>query len=293
MFYFIGDSINGGAAFAFGAQADRREVAKTVKITLITSCKGGVGKSTVAANLAMSLAKRDKKVLLADCDFDMRCLDLMLGVENDIMYDLYDAAKGRVTADKILVRDERSENLFFAAAPYKGGRDITAKEFSDVIDKLLECQPFDHIILDTPGSLGVPAVLESGRADSAIIVASHQPSSIRAAGQTGEYLQKNHIGEQRLLINSFDFSAAVEGHRPGINEIIDRSFIQLCGIVPFERSLMLGAEEGKLACQVKNSNAAVAFDNIAGRLCGMYVPLFRGFRGAKAGRQIKRLLGSM
>ena len=232
-------------------------------------------------------------MLLADCDFDMRCLDLMLGVENDIMYDLYDAAKGRVAADKVLVRDERSENLWFAAAPYKGGRDITAEEFSEVIDAILEVHAFDNIILDTPGSLGVPAVLESGRADSAIIVASHQPSSIRAAGQTGEYLGKNHIRDQRLLINSFDFAAAVEGRRPGINEIIDRSFIQLCGIVPYERSLMLGAEEGKLACQLKNSNACVAFDNIAGRLCGMYVPLFRGFGGHKASKQIKRLLGSM
>ncbi len=252
-----------------------------------------MGKSTAAANLAMALAKRDKKVLLADCDFDMRCLDLMLGVENDIMYDLYDAAKGRVSVDKVLLRDERCENLWFAAAPYKGGRDITAEEFSKVIDDALEYEPFDHIILDTPGSLGVPAVLESGKADSAIIVASHQPSSIRAAGQTGEYLQKNHICEQRLLINSFDFAAAIEGHRPGINEIIDKSFIQLCGIVPYERALMLGAEEGKLACQIKNSNTAKAFDNIAGRLCGMYVPLFHGFRGTKTKGQIKRLLGNM
>ena len=270
-----------------------QEGADTVKITLITSCKGGVGKSTVAANLAMSLAERGRKVLLADCVFDMRCLDLMLGVENDIMYDLYDAAKGRVGVDKVLVPDERSEGLWFAAAPYKGGRDITAEEFSDFIDKALECQTFDNIILDTPGSLGVPAVLESGKADSAIIVASHQPSSIRAAGQTGEYLQRNRIADQRLLINSFDVTAAIEGHRPGINEIIDRSFIQLCGIVPYERELMLGAEDGKLACQIKNSNANVAFDNIAGRLCGMYIPLFHGFKGAKTKRQIKRLLGNM
>ncbi len=270
-----------------------QEVANTVKITLITSCKGGVGKSTAAANLAMALARRDKKVLLADCDFDMRCLDLMLGVENEITYDLYDAAKGRVSVENVLLRDERCENLWFAAAPYKGGRDITAEEFSRVIDDALEYEPFDHIILDTPGSLGVPAVLESGKADSAVIVASHQPSSIRAAGQTGEYLGKNHVSEQRLLINSFDFAAAVEGHRPGINEIIDKSFVQLCGIVPYERSLMLGAEEGKLAYQTKKSNAAKAFDNIAGRLCGMYVPLFHEFRGAKTKKQIKRLLGNV
>ncbi len=271
----------------------RWEAKSTAKITLITSCKGGVGKSTVAANLAMALALRGKKVLLADCDFDMRCLDLMLGVENEIMYDLYDAAKGRVSVDRILLRDERSENLWFAAAPYKGGRDITAEEFSSIIDGALDAVPFDHIILDTPGSLGVPAVLESGKADSAVIVASHQPSSIRAAGQTGEYLLKNRISDRRLLINSFDFDGAVEGNRPGINEIIDKSFIQLCGIVPYEHDLMIGAENGRLACQLRGVNSAAAFDNIAGRLCGMYVPLFHGFKGIRANRNIKRLLGNI
>lgn len=273
--------------------SDRLEGMGTAKITLITSCKGGVGKSTVAANLAMSLAKRGKKVLLADCDFDMRCLDLMLGVENEIMYDLYDAAKGRVGIEKVLLQDERSENLWFAAAPYKGGRDITADEFSKLMDDAADYGEFDYILLDTPGSLGVPAILESGKADSAVIVASHQPTSIRAAGQTGEYLAGNRIAEQRLLINSFDLTAAVCGNRPGINEIIDRSLIQLCGIVPYERELMVGAEEGRLACQIKNSNACAAFDNIAARLTGVYAPLFHGFKGTKTKRLIKRLLGNM
>ena len=274
----------------FSRTSNPTEDRKTAKITLITSCKGGVGKSTVAANLAMSLAKRGRKVLLCDCDFDMRCLDLMLGVENEIMYDLYDAAKGRVELSRVLVRDARSENLWFAAAPYKGGREITAEEFAAIIKGALEIEAFDNVILDTPGSLGVPAVLDSGVADSAIIVASHQPTSIRAAGQTGEYLAKHRILDQRLLINSFDFEEAIAGSRPGINEIIDRSYIQLCGIVPYDKALMVGAESGKLASQIKKSNAGVAFDNVASRLTGAYVPLFHGFYGMKTRSKIKKLL---
>ena len=265
----------------------------TAKITLITSCKGGVGKSTAAANLAMAFARRGSKVLLADCDFDMRCLDLVLGLENEIMYDMYDAAKGRIPIEKALIRDERAPDLWFIAAPFRGGGDITAAEFSALIKSALAYIPFDHIILDTPGSLGVPAVLDSGVAHSAVIVASHQPSSIRAAGQTGDYLLRRRVPEQRLLINSFDFESAIGGTRPGINEIIDKSFIQLCGIVPYEHELMLAAENGRLACQLKGSNAAAAFDNIACRLDGKYVPLFHGFRGMKAKRQIKRLLGQI
>ncbi len=262
----------------------------TARTLLITSCKGGVGKSTAAANLAMALAKQGKKVLLADCDFDMRCLDLVLGVENEILYDLYDTAKKRVPVEQAMLRDERSENLWFLAAPFKGGAEITSEEFRRVIGDARQQIAFDYILLDTPGSLGVPMVLGSKVADGAIIVASHQPSSIRAAGQTGEFLARNRVPDQRLLINSFDFGGAVEGHRPGITEIIDRSFIQLCGIVPYERELMVAAETGKLACELKQSNAAAAFDNIASRLSGRYIPLFDGFRGSKVKRQIRQLL---
>ncbi len=265
----------------------------TAKITLITSCKGGVGKSTVAANLAMALARRGKLVLLCDCDFDMRCLDLVLGVENEIMYDIYDAAKGRAALSRVLLQDERCDSLYFAAAPFRGGHDITAEEFKKVLTDALNFKPFDYILLDTPGSLGVPAVLDSGMTDSAIIVASHQPSSIRAAGQTGDYLLRRRVPEQRLLINSFDLASAIGGTRPGINEIIDKSFIQLCGIVPYETEMMLAAENGRLACQLKSSNAAIAFDNIACRLDGKYVPLFYGFRGMQVKRQLKRLFGQI
>ena len=84
------------------------------RIILVTSCKGGVGKSTCAANLAAAFALRGKKTLLCDCDFDMRCLDLMLGVENDVVYDLYDAATGRAPLSKALIRDERCGTCIFS-----------------------------------------------------------------------------------------------------------------------------------------------------------------------------------
>ncbi len=249
-----------------------------------------MGKSTAAVNLAYSLAKNGSRVLLADCDFDMRCLDLLLGAEDRVLYDLLDAAKGRVSVEKAMLRDERSENLYFLAAPSADGRSLTGGELARVFEEARQAEPFDFILLDTPGSLGAPALLEAGIADEAMIVASHHPASIRAACQTGEMLEEAAVPELRLLINQFDLEGAASGRRPGVNEIIDRSYIRLCGIVPYDSALMLASENGKLAFELKHSPAAAAFDNIARRLNGQNVPLFDGFTGWRTKRLIRRLL---
>lgn len=263
------------------------------RIILVTSCKGGVGKSTCAANLAAAFALRGKKTLLCDCDFDMRCLDLMLGVENDVVYDLYDAATGRAPLSKALIRDERCGNLYLLAAPYSGGDTLTPEMIAAVFGAA-SADGFEYIIVDTPGTLVPKSVLLTGMARGAVIVASHQPVSIRAADRTAEYLSGYRVPELRLLINEFDVDAAIHGTRPGINEIIDRTSIQLGGIVPYDRRLMLTCEAGELcAFDPKLGNAAAAFDNIAARLSGRYAPLFSGFRGYGVRRRIKKLLGGI
>lgn len=256
------------------------------KYLLITSCKGGVGKSTSAVNLAHALARRGKRVLLCDCDFDMRCLDLMLGLENEVVYDLYDAAVGRVPVRKVIMEVEGIEGLSFIAAPFSKGAELTSAMLRSALGSDDVRKRFDFVILDTPGSMVSPEILGTGLISSAVIVASHQPSSIRAADRTGDYLSGFRINEQRLLINSFDLDGALSGSRPGINEIIDRTFIQLCGIVLYDRGLMLSSERGEFC----DGNSLAAYDNIARRLMGRYVPLFSGFRGISVKRKIKRLM---
>lgn len=262
-------------------------VGQRAKYLLVTSCKGGVGKSTSAVNLAAALALRGKRVLLCDCDFDMRCLDLMLGLENEVVYDLYDAAMRRVPVSKAIMKVEGFEGFGFLAAPFRGGSELTSDMLGSTFSEAEAAGGYEYIILDTPGSMVAPAILEARLSYTAIIIASHQPSSIRAADKTGEYLSQHRVNDQRLLINSFDMDGAIGGTRPGINEIIDRTFIQLCGIVPYDRSLMLSAESGRTETA---GNSAAAFDNIACRLMGRYVPLFSGFKGYSVKRKIKRLL---
>lgn len=257
---------------------------------LTTSCKGGVGKSTCAVNTAFAAAKAGRRVLLCDFNPDMRCLDLMLGVEDEVVYDLYDAAKGKASLSKSIIRPERRDGLCLLAAPYSGGGELTSDELRRVFESVAD-EGFDFVLIDTAGTMVSPELLATGLISTALIVASHQPSSIRAADATGEYLMRRGVTNQRLIINSFDFDGALSGARPGINEIIDRTCITLGGIVPYDRELMLLSETGRLAADSDRCrNSARAFENIARRLTGQYIPLFDGFAGMGVRRRIKRLL---
>ncbi len=258
----------------------------------MTSCKGGVGKSTCAANTAAALAARGNRTLLVDCSFDMRCLDLLLGLEDEVVYDLSDAALGRAPLEKCIISDSGREGLHFLAAPYSGGERLGAVRLRAALEAAARSGEYDFVILDTPGMLPSPDIIETGLVTGAVIVASHNAASIRAADATGDYLAKARILAQKLIINRFDFAGAISGARPGISEIIDRACVPLGGIVPEDSALMLAAEGGRLACETRKcANTARAFANIAARLEGRYVTLFDGFDGLAARRRVRRLLG--
>ena len=258
---------------------------------LITSCKGGIGKSTVAANLSMALALSGRKVLVIDCDFRMRCLDLIMGYENEAVFNLYDVIKGKCSLGKALVRDSRTDNLFFLAAPGDRYADVSPEEFEDLIEEIKNHAPdgtgFDYIIIDAPAADDDSLSLSAPVCNRAIIVCSHMPSAIRAAIFTGELLEKYGISDQKLVINSFDAKSSLESSRLGILDMIDSSKIMLIGIVPYDRTLMIYQEKGQLIAEYKKkNNAKVAFENIAKRLYGRHIPLFEGF----AGKEYKKIL---
>ena len=257
------------------------------KIVLVTSCKGGVGKSTAVANIAMSLAKRGKRVLAVDCDFSNRSLDLIFGCENSVLYDICDVLLGRVDIERAVIRDERSENLFFCPAPLETDEDFKPEALREALNSAAEALELDFILIDTPGGAGKPLELAAGAAQSALIVVSHQPTAARAAEKSGILLDRYGVEDQRLIINSFDYDAVESSKRTGVNELIDRTGTQIIGIIPQEYELSLAQEKGILAFQVKTTNmkrVVKAFDNIAARLCGETVPLLGKVCGAKKRR---------
>lgn len=260
------------------------------KVLIVTSCKGGVGKSTVTANLAYALARCGKRTLAIDCDFSNRSLDLIFGCEDMIIYDICDVILGRASLDRTVIKSERNENLFFIPAPFDTDRDFTKEEFTSVIEKAKTELSLDYILIDTPGAVNKTVELVSGAADEALVIVSHQPTATRAAERTGMMLDALGLTNQKLIVNALDAEAVIEDIRIGINELIDRTRIGIIGIIPYAYRLSVSQEYG-LLCADDTSDAEMkkltaAFDNIASRICGKSVPLLRKVYGTKTRRKI-------
>ncbi|MBQ4561888.1 MAG: AAA family ATPase [Clostridia bacterium] len=247
-------------------------------IVMITSCKGGVGKTTVCANLAVTLAKLGKKVLMLDCDFGMRCLDLVCGLEDKCMYDLCDVIVRHISYDKAIIRDERSDNLYFLAAPYKYENDITVSDFKKFTDGVSEALELDYILIDTHGGNGPEIELGAAVSDMALIVATHQSAALRAAEQTNHRLCELGVSNTRLVINCFDERRVKKGELPGIIDIIDKTYVKLIGVIPTDHIFVIAQRSGKLVDSFGITNTVRAFFNIALRIEGMSVPLMHDFK---------------
>lgn len=247
------------------------------KVILFTSCKGGVGKSTVCANLAMAVARRGKRVLLMDCDFGNRCLDLIAGLSDEVVYDVADVAFGRISCERAIVRDSRSENLFFLAAPYGFDNRMNTFTFRAAVRKLTAMEAFDFIFIDTPGGIGAPLLFAASVADTAYIIVEQTRSAIRAAERTSEFLSQKGVGKRRLIINKLTGSS-VRKAKKEIVSIIDSTSVKLHGIVPYDPELISAGNRGILVDEMLSFSVTNAFDNLAARTLGEGRRLFAGIK---------------
>lgn len=247
---------------------------------MITSCKGGVGKSTVAANLGYTMALSGKRVLLIDLDLGMRCLDLILGLEDKALYDISDVAGG-VPVSRAAIAYPGCAGLHFVAAPYSPDRTVDAESFRATVNEVRDSGDYDYIIIDTPGDIGYPFALACSVADAALIVASHGPSTIRAAEHTARQLEEKGVSNMRLIINNYDtgdHKGISRGERAGVIDIIDRTYLRLLGVIPYDAAFARAQERGEPAGGRASRNVATAFSNIARRIDGEQVSLFKGFK---------------
>lgn len=256
-------------------------VAQFAKI-LVSSLKGGIGKSSVALGVSAALAAAGRRVLLVDCDAGNRCLDLMLGVEDRVLYDFGDVLAGRCPASDALIAHPARENLLFCAAPTRTPESLSPDSVGETLAALQNAAEAEFVFCDTAGSGALMQAIAAEFADAALVIATQQPASIRVAERTAMLLGERGLHECRLVITLFEEGAAAGGERAGLLEIIDRAHLATVGVVPRDRTLMLSQERGELPRE--RSRAGAAYKNIAARLCGENVRLFAGIRGVRTRR---------
>lgn len=240
------------------------------KIFTVVSGKGGVGKSTFCANIALSLCEKGKKVLLVDGDAGLRSLDLLLGVDEMVLYDWMDILRERCDASK--ARLFYNEKLQLLPAPIEYPEKLNIEDFKKILE--LYEKEYDYIFIDSPAGTGELTKLYAGCADSCIVVATPDAVSARSACVAGDELIKWGVKEEniRLVINRFDKKAVKQGKLLNIDDVIDRTYIRLLGVVPEERDLMYVSVSEKAFSTY--SDAKIAFNNIADRISGKEIPLY-------------------
>ena len=254
---------------------------------MITSCKGGVGKTTLTAGLASQLCALNKSVIAVDMDFGVRSLDLALGFENSICGDAFEFMMQTRTLEDCCVQDASLESLSFMPAPVKFDADMLMSLEQSHIDGFVAAlkSRFDFVLLDMPAGFGrlFELIAECEDVDSTLVVCSHNPSSVRAAEKTAFELYRHGKTQPSLIINMFNIPFVKKGYYPGIINIIDRSSVKLAGVVPLDSGID-GMQQNGGIINCRNAikgNGYTAISNIARRLCGETVSLMSSIIKAK------------
>ena len=242
------------------------------RILLITSGKGGSGKSTFAVNCGVALAQRGRKVLLIDADMGLRSLDLLLGVSDRVIYDISDVLSGNCETGKAIIVTDYHD-LHLLPAPQTDCDDMSD---SEVICKLYKglSTYYDYILIDSPAGIGLNITAPVPVAYCTLVVATGDPVCIRDAERTAQVLRAKGASSIRLVLNRIDPKLIRKKVLPDIDTAIDGTTIQLIGLVPDDRHITIAAAVGK-PVTVFRKGAAIAFRNIAARLDGENVPLMK------------------
>ncbi|HUX75017.1 MAG TPA: septum site-determining protein MinD [Anaerolineae bacterium] len=242
------------------------------RVITVTSGKGGVGKTTMVANLGIALAVHGQRVVVIDADVGLRNLDVLLGLENRIVYDLVDVIEGRCRLRQALVRDKRLSELFLLPAAQT--RDKSAVQPEDMVrvcDSLRE--QHDFVLIDSPAGIEHGFRFAIAPADEILIVTNPEVAAVRDADRIIGLIEAEEQGPARLVINRIKPDMVRRGEMLDIADVVELLSVDLIGIVPEDQAILVAANRGQpLAFSSDSSTAGRAFHNIARRLLGEDVP---------------------
>ncbi|MDN7240363.1 septum site-determining protein MinD [Planococcus sp. N028] len=241
---------------------------------VVTSGKGGVGKTTTTANLGTALALQGKKVCLIDTDIGLRNLDVILGLENRIIYDLVDVLEGRCKVHQALVKDKRFEDMLYLlpAAQTTDKNAINPEQMKALVTELKE--QYDFVIIDCPAGIEQGYKNAVAGADRAIVVTTPEISAVRDADRIIGLLElEENIAPPKLIINRIRPHLMKAGEALDINEITTHLSIDLLGIIADDESVISSSNRGEPIVMDPQNRAALGYRNIARRLLGESVPL--------------------
>ncbi|GAA4854275.1 septum site-determining protein MinD [Paenibacillus vulneris] len=257
---------------------------------VITSGKGGVGKTTTSANIGTALALQGKKVCMVDTDIGLRNLDVVMGLENRIIYDLVDVAEGRCRLAQALVKDKRFDELYMLpAAQTKDKHSVSPEAVRDIVLELK--RDFDFVIIDCPAGIEQGFKNAVAGADKAIVVTTPENAAVRDADRIIGLLENERIESPKLVINRIRANMVKKGEMLDIDEICSVLAIDLLGIVPDDEYVIKAANMGEPTVMNPSSRAAIAYRNIARRILGDTVPLMPMDEKSGVISKLKKFIG--
>ncbi len=240
------------------------------EVIVVTSGKGGVGKTTTSANVGTGLAAMGKKVLLIDTDIGLRNLDVVMGLENRIVYNLVDVVEGNCRIKQALIRDKRYPTLFLLpSAQTRDKSAVNPTQMVRMIDHLRD--QFDYIILDCPAGIEQGFQNAIAAADRALVVTTPEVSAIRDADRIIGLLEANEIKRIDLIINRIRHDMIKRGDMMSVDDVTEILSVPLIGILPDDEQVVIGTNQGEPVIGL-DSTAGKGYLNICKRILGLEVP---------------------